>query len=1392
MNNCKHFSLHALIILAVAMWLVHAGILLGANNGCDLNFEAIVNYPVGIWCTDLASGDLDGDGDIDLAVASVIPQQVLVLLNNSDGTFSQGGAYPVGEGPWSVAVRDLDGDGDIDLAVANAFSNDISILPNQGNGTFAAAVNYPMGASARGIAAGDLDGDGDIDLAVAVAGNFTGNVSVMLNSGDGTFMLIGTYDTWWETTESVTIADLNGNGHLDLVTSDVSVLLNYGDGTFTDAMYIPGGDWPSDVTAADLDDDGDIDVVSADCFIDEVLVFLNQGGGTFASGVNYGVGDRPQSVAAGDLDGDGDLDLAVANYGFGNVSILLNEGNGTFAEAVDFAAGDWPRSVTAGDLNGDGYLDLAVAGFSGGVSVLLNAGCPLEETYSTETTLLETIVSEQVVLENVTVAGDFNSVLDFNGFEIVTIATGAFAGKGFSKGQCQTTLEGTSYTGDWQGVLFHKSDERKIYLKGAILGEIWASVEGYLSESVPESGVYDEYQATWKIGRLGSTITSATINLNGILTYLDSSEYPSTELYLLQTNLEGTLYGDYYGSLSTVINHVRIAEGNNQYDGEGFSIISYVCDSGSGQGWTYDRLVSPGRVELNGLFDSPLFGVATGVLDESGLPRTLFLTVSRVDLGLPPAPDLRVITWGQRRISPGEKFCYLIEIINAGVIKAEEVSIQKELSPLVKFVEASDGFFYNSDTHSVYWMIDEFTQQLSRRLFIQVEAVWGLPGGTIIQDPTYGKHRAQLTNTFYPGINWKLVYDLYKQYQTACNLDSSLRRSYADTDLLSGALHVWLASEGVATEKNYLAYTEGDGQYTIGFSHSGGTQTLFQKIDSGAVQVDYAVYCATALLTQEKVAKQVKDGKVNKVIIMQSPKDALYKIKVRLKQQHLFAIPGPGGYIYYWAPAVIPLEVPEGLPQLWKNEAIDISSLLTENDIDPSVLPEEDDFWIGGASREEQSLFVNEDVDGDGEFDIITITEDFPDIPDSMEIHRALLRRMEEMSQGETYPFDGTFDGLLRNDYPEDQISEFDSVITQAHDPSVKYGPEGRVLPGEKLDYRVEYENEGAGIAFGVYFTDTLDKDLNDSNLEIGPVIDVNDGSIISGPGIYNPATRTITWFAGEVGPNEGGYADFSVNVRSDAENGTEIINFATIYFPSVPEETRTNGIVSIVSLNQPPAASAGGPYIAQATSWSGAWVQLDGTGSSDPDDDAITYEWDLDLSVDSDGDSDPNNDVDANEPMPEVLFPIGQTEISLVVTDEYGLRSEPDVTTVTVSFIEVDVDIKPGSFPNAINLGSHGVIPVAFLSDSGFDASTIDPATVTLRGEDFADGLVKLRGKKDAPVPMSNLEDVDDDGDLDLVVHLETEKLAEYEIEAICKLGALTYDGYVVSGSDTIQIVPK
>jgi uncharacterized repeat protein (TIGR01451 family) len=140
------------------------------------------------------------------------------------------------------------------------------------------------------------------------------------------------------------------------------------------------------------------------------------------------------------------------------------------------------------------------------------------------------------------------------------------------------------------------------------------------------------------------------------------------------------------------------------------------------------------------------------------------------------------------------------------------------------------------------------------------------------------------------------------------------------------------------------------------------------------------------------------------------------------------------------------------------------------------------------------------------------------------------------------------------------------STIAAAHDPNAKSGPEGAVKPGDLLTYIVEYENEGQGSAFGVYFADTLDADLDASTLEAGPVLD-SGGEQIAGPGLYDPAGRTITWNVGEVGPGEGGHAELRVRVDAAARAGAEVINYATVVFPSVPEVTRTNGVVSVVEL---------------------------------------------------------------------------------------------------------------------------------------------------------------------------------------------------------------------------------
>jgi len=117
---------------------------------------------------------------------------------------------------------------------------------------------------------------------------------------------------------------------------------------------------------------------------------------------------------------------------------------------------------------------------------------------------------------------------------------------------------------------------------------------------------------------------------------------------------------------------------------------------------------------------------------------------------------------------------------------------------------------------------------------------------------------------------------------------------------------------------------------------------------------------------------------------------------------------------------------------------------------------------------------------------------------------------------------------------------------------------------------------------------------------------------------------------------------------------------------------------------------------------------------------------------------------------------------------------------------IDVDIDVKPGSDTNSINLGSHGVIPVAILSSSTFDATQVDPDTISLGGAGVA---VRGKGNKS----MAHEEDVNGDGLIDLVVHVETEDLdaSSFQDGSVILTG-LTYGGTPIRGSDEITIVPE
>jgi hypothetical protein len=182
-----------------------------------------------------------------------------------------------------------------------------------------------------------------------VANQDSGDLSVLINSGDGSFSAATSYATA-PYPVSINAGDFNGDGKLDLVTADigpysngyisgdgfVSVLSGNGDGTFQAAVNYPVGTVPHSVAVGDLNQDGLLELVVANAYSNTISVLGGNGGGTFAAAANLGTGDpsMPFALSLSDFNGDGKPDIATANYLDNSASVLINQ---TTAPSVNLA-----------------------------------------------------------------------------------------------------------------------------------------------------------------------------------------------------------------------------------------------------------------------------------------------------------------------------------------------------------------------------------------------------------------------------------------------------------------------------------------------------------------------------------------------------------------------------------------------------------------------------------------------------------------------------------------------------------------------------------------------------------------------------------------------------------------------------------------------------------------------------------------------------------------------------------------------------------------------------------------------------------------------------------------------------------------------------------------------
>lgn len=375
-------------------------VMLGNGDGTfqepiPLNIGAPNFFPEAI-----AVGDFNGDHLLDVAVwatnSTTGNTQVNIYFGTGTGTFTAGATYTApssnnfNPGPNSIVAVDVNGDDKLDLVAMTPY-NGVFVFLGNGDGTFQPpVVNTTVCTGTIGncgsMAVGDLNGDGKPDLALQSNDTTGGGMSILLNTGSGTFGP-GTYYpvaiSGVFAAAGIAIGDVNGDKKPDVVVGSSSVTaivyLNQGSGIFKVNGTV--GSVPlnptNNLVLVDINDDKKLDIVVADG-LGNTLTFYGKGNGTFTNGPVYPLQACNDCgnflVAIDDFNGDGTPDLLETN-GFSAATVSLGRGDGTFQTSPLYAYSSLSgENIVTADFNGDGFPDIAQSIVGDGGKIAINLG----------------------------------------------------------------------------------------------------------------------------------------------------------------------------------------------------------------------------------------------------------------------------------------------------------------------------------------------------------------------------------------------------------------------------------------------------------------------------------------------------------------------------------------------------------------------------------------------------------------------------------------------------------------------------------------------------------------------------------------------------------------------------------------------------------------------------------------------------------------------------------------------------------------------------------------------------------------------------------------------------------------------------------------------------------